>query len=262
MPIPLVEPNDSFTVEPMSDDELEMLFGLPAVTAAKMAPDTVSQWSPTTSAPSQDDTATRNHSQRDHGCLGSALQIFSELHVSSRACTLSVASFDEVRELESVLNSNRKALERLAGILDCPCCREQEVLITTYMAISKALSWYSAALHVDGTTDHVDQSTSVGRVVSPPAFMGGYCLDLQAQTLARAHVVMAQLREHLQPVMARLQKRADSSPPSRSSSTTSLGSCTMSSGTSSSSEVLECYQRALQDAVSDIVDKINVIKRG
>nr|ARU80376.1 zinc finger transcription factor [Cercospora zeina] len=197
------------------------------------------------------------------GCISTALQIFSELHVSGSACPIAAGSADQdVRDFDHVLDSNRTALERLSSILDCrPCCRNHEVLTAAFLAIHKALSWYSAALDV-ASDDEPSSTSSSSRVTSPPAFLGSYALGTQAQALARAYVVTAQLQQHFQPLMAKLQRiSASSSPGACSPSTASLSSVSSCQSSASGSAVVECQQRALQEALEDVEAKIDGIKR-
>lgn len=218
--------------------------------------------SSSSSPPSQRSDSGRATIHGGGGCISTALQIFSELHVSSSACPIAAgAAAHDIREFDHVLDSNRAALEKLSSILDCPpCCHDQEVLTALFLAVQKALSWYSAALDVAGDGEPTSPSS---RVKSPPAFLGSYALGAQAQTLARAYVVMAQLQQHFQPLLAKLQRISSlSALGARSSSTTSLSSVSSLQSSTSGSAVIECQKRALQEALEDVVAKIEGIKRG
>ncbi|KAF2211542.1 hypothetical protein CERZMDRAFT_98426 [Cercospora zeae-maydis SCOH1-5] len=241
---------------PLSQNKMAKLFGGSTGSLPEVDREASTRPSSSSSPHSQRGGGTAGHG--GGGCISTALQIFSQLHVSSAACPIAAGSAGEdVREFDHVLDSNRTALERLSSILDCPpCCRNHEVLTASFLAIHKALSWYSAALDVES-----DDEPS--RVTSPPAFLGSYALGTQAQTLARAYVVMAQLQQHFQPLMAKLRRISSSSgvrsPSAASSSLSSVSSMCQSSA--SGSAVVECQQRALQDALDDVVAKIEGIKR-
>ncbi|KAI5370382.1 putative aflatoxin regulatory protein [Septoria linicola] len=231
-------------IPPMSSQDMETLFGVSTSCLSNLETDNgVLVY--TSSMP-----ADGHHS---HGCVSTVLAILSELHVSSPACSSSASGLADAREFDHVLDSNRDALARLGIVLDC-CSDQESVLTASYLAMQKALSWYSAALNVD---NGVEPGSPPDRVTSPPAFLGGYALDPEAQALARAYVVMSQLEEHLHPVMAKL-----SAPVSRASSTTSLSSSMSRASGTSYSAVVDSQKRALQQTLDDIVARVENIKRG
>ncbi|KAM3419063.1 hypothetical protein BST61_g5018 [Cercospora zeina] len=267
---------------PLSPTEVAKLFGISTGGLSKVGMEASTRPSSSASPRSQRGGGSTGHGGGGGGCISTALQIFSELHVSGSACPIAAGSADQdVRDFDHVLDSNRTALERLSSILDCrPCCRNHEVLTAAFLAIHKALSWYSAALDV-ASDDEPSSTSSSSRVTSPPAFLGSYALGTQAQALARAYVVTAQLQQHFQPLMAKLQRISWSSPPppssssssssSASSASSSPGACSPSTASLSSvsscqssasgSAVVECQQRALQEALEDVEAKIDGIKR-
>jgi hypothetical protein len=118
---------------------------------------------------SYDSTTTRHNGQ---GCMTTALQLIGELHVQTEACV--VNAIDSlfgvqrpdivVRELEDVLNTNRRALRTMAKVLECPCSNEQQVLTAVYLVAQRVVWWYATALSSSSTSEDDDESSPSPRV--------------------------------------------------------------------------------------------------
>ncbi|PNS21564.1 Transcriptional activator protein UGA3 [Sphaceloma murrayae] len=168
--------------------------------------------------------ASRQNSIRPHcrgqDCLALALQVVFDLHVARDACSTAASdmmnfnqSHEEARDVDQVLFLNRDAIKSINKILDCPCSSDPSVSLACYLATNKIVSWYAAAIGVsDGQPDHLDETQTMSdRIIARPIFMGRYCLDAEAQRSVRAKVVLTELREHIQPLLAKLPKHQVSS---------------------------------------------------
>ncbi|KAF2219508.1 hypothetical protein BDZ85DRAFT_43130 [Elsinoe ampelina] len=155
---------------------------------------------------------------RGQDCLALVLQVVSDLHVVRDSCSTAASdpmtciqsAHEEARDVDQVLFLNRDAITTINKVLDCPCSSDPSVSLACYLAATKIVSWYAAAIGVtDGQPDHLDNSLPL--IVSRPIFMGRYCLDAEAQRSVRAKVVLTELREHIQPLLAKLPKHQVSS---------------------------------------------------
>lgn len=233
------------------DDELEQLFGLPPPPVPHMLP-TLPSTTPSTVTVKNCPTA--QYGPATHGCIISALQLVSDLRTPSSRRPCGSVDFEclaqqsnspatTTRDIDEVLKSNRHALKMLDRILDCVCSNEQEVLIPVFLATQQAMMWYEAALCVDSTgVDSV-----MDRVVTSNVMIGNYCLDVGAQGLVRAYIVLGELRLYLQPLVVRLQQR-------------NINSTVTNPGDEHATEVVECYQRTLRSQLNGIITKANGLK--
>lgn len=201
---------------------------------------------------------------KTHDCTMAALKIVADFHVLAQSCLTaakhpaspvhpSCAAGDSPREIGSILSHNRESFQKIKALLDCHCSQKQDVLGVVYLAIYKAIAWYAAILGDDGVSSN-DQSTSgpFNGIAKTTSFMGSYCLDSEAQRLISAHLILTQLREHLDPLMKRLRDRHPSlAGKDSSTSTPPLGRV---------SNFVECYHMNIQEELNSIVSKANRIK--
>jgi len=113
------------------------------------------------------------------------------------------------RDIDTVLFQNRDAVKTLGKILDCPCSADQDVALACYLAATKVVAWYEAAMDISGNAPDGSGDMSQGmsdRIVARPIFMGGYCLNAEAGRAVRAKVVLMEMTEHVQPLISRLPK--------------------------------------------------------
>ncbi|PSK53770.1 Transcriptional activator protein UGA3 [Elsinoe australis] len=171
------------------------------------------------------DVSSRQGSMRPHhkgqDCLALALQVVFDLHVARDSCATAASdmmtciqqSHEEARDVDQVLFLNRDAINSINKVLDCPCSSDPSVALACYLAATKIVSWYAAAIGItDGQPEHMVDSLSMSdRIIARPIFMGRYCLDAEAQRSVRAKVVLTELREHIQPLLAKLPKHQVSS---------------------------------------------------
>lgn len=177
---------------------------------------------------------------RGQDCLALALQVVSDLHVSRESCSTVASdpmncippSKEEARDVDQVLFLNRDAIKSVNKVLDCPCSSDPSVALACYLAASKIVAWYAAAIGIPGGqhSDGMDNSLPMAdRIIDRPIFMGRYCLDPEAQRSVRAKVVLTELREQIQPLLAKLPKHQVSSfgRPEHGSTSMSLSAATL-----------------------------------
>ena len=165
--------------------------------------------------------------QRGHDCMALALQVVNDLSVMREPCmtastdpmTCIESSKTEIRDVDTVLFINRDAAQSVKKILDCTCSADQTVSLACYLAASKILDWYGAAIEAVGerseeqeryTKKLLDHKSSQGnmaeRIIARPIYMGKYCLDSEVQRVVRAQVVLGELKEHVQPLLNKLPR--------------------------------------------------------
>lgn len=187
---------------------------------------------------------TRQAQMRSHcrgqDCLALALQVVSDLHVSRESCSTVASdpmncippSKEEARDVDQVLFLNRDAIKSVNKVLDCPCSSDPSVALACYLAASKIVAWYAAAIGFSGGQQMDGLETSLimaDRIIDRPIFMGRYCLDPEAQRSVRAKVVLTELREQIHPLLAKLPKHQVSSfgRPEHTSTSMSLSAATL-----------------------------------
>lgn len=161
--------------------------------------------------------------QRGHDCMALALQVVTDLSVTREPCR--VATSDpmtgiethhmQARDVDTVLFINRDAAQSIKKILDCTCSSDPAVSLACYLAASKIVDWYGAAIEAVGERpDDLNKNdgpkTSQGimaeRIIARPIYMGKYCLDPEVQRVVRAQVVLGELKEHVQPLLNSLPR--------------------------------------------------------
>lgn len=164
--------------------------------------------------------------QRGHDCMALALQVVNNLSVTREPCIRMVATSNpmtgieatrtEDRDVDTVLFINRDAAQSVKKILECSCISDQAVALACYLATSKIVDWYGAAIEaVGGRPEDSEQylkhlRSSQGimaeRIIARPIYMGKYCLDPEVQRVVRAQVVLGELKEHVQPLLNSLPR--------------------------------------------------------
>nr|AIW00663.1 Zinc fingertranscription factor [Shiraia sp. slf14] len=166
-------------------------------------------------------------SQRSHDCMALALQVVNDLSIMREPCMTATSdpmtgiesAKNELRDVDTVLFINRDAAQSVKKILDCTCSADPTVSLACYLATTKIVDWYGAAIEAVGerseeegcyskkdTTQKSSQNTMADRIIARPIFMGKYCLDSEVQRVVRAQVVLGELKEHVQPLLNRLPR--------------------------------------------------------
>lgn len=219
-------------------------------------------------APRSSRSTSRGGKRRPHDCARAVLKVVADLHVSNQSCQRASEDSNarqhapQMRDVDTVVGHNREALARLSRILDCPCSSEQDVLIVVYLAIFKVLSWYAAVLGSDNMSkNHRPLPALLDRVQTKPIVMGNYVLDVSASRVVRAHVVLTQVKENVNPLVKRLAVIQESH------TIDSFGSKTVSPRAETSTppflemDLLSSNHRALQDQLSTLLSTAENIKQ-
>ncbi|KAF2172668.1 hypothetical protein M409DRAFT_49217 [Zasmidium cellare ATCC 36951] len=256
-----------------NDDAIDSLFNLSSTTSNQFSPSlptptqtphppiypqSFDPWRPTpasTIASTGSGAGSNRCGGLIQGCISSALQLVADQH--ARPCPAGSMS----RDIDTVLESNRKTLQKLSRILECPCSNEQEVLIPVFLAAHQTILWYEAALCVDSPLSpstsslYLSQANTTGRAVTSQAKMGQYCLDADTQRLVHAHGVFCELRTHFKPLMKQIQRRSARQEEHGLSPRHDMGD-------HDSWDVVHRYDQALRAKLSAVVNKANTLKRG
>ena len=195
-------------------------------------------------------------------CAAVALQVVADMLVSNIRCLTAAESATAsrqacaLRDADAILESNSQALRQLTKILECPCAKEQDVMIAVYLAMSKAIAWYAAIMGPSSGS----QSALFSQVSTGPIYMGGYQLDEQAQCVVRAQVVLSQIRLHVQPIMDRLVGLTNLSKSSGSPTLSDSPTGTMTPPTPAIPSLLECHLSTIQGSLLQIVERAESFK--
>jgi hypothetical protein len=166
----------------------------------------------------------------EQDCTLLALRIAGEMHVALQSCSSadSASTFGEPlmarpdrRDIGEIIKVNRSAIRRVNRILDCPTCSNDRMCIQTcYLAIQKTVAWYEAVASMDNSGRGTNASLN-GLVQAQPVFMGSLSVDHDTQRIMRGSVIMAEMRDHVQPLVTRLSS-LQQSPNSTSSDGSSM----------------------------------------
>ncbi|KAK4617694.1 Cercosporin biosynthesis regulatory protein CTB8 [Fulvia fulva] len=196
-------------------------------------------------------------------CAAVALQVVADMLVANIRCLTAAESAtawrqaSALRDADAILESNSQALGQLTKILECPCAKEQDVMIAVYLALSKAIAWYSAIMGPSSGS----QGALLSQVSTGPIYMGGYQLDEQAQCVVRAQVVLSQIRQHVQPTIEKLvgltnQARSGSPPLSSTPSGMAIPSTPLVPS------LLDLHLTTIQGSLTQIVERAESFKHG
>jgi hypothetical protein len=164
--------------------------------------------------------------------MAQALELIASLHAPAETPCLSTSAAtsnsdnDNNPTIDQILITNRAAIASLQRILNCATCLAHEdrgVTLACFLIAGKIVSWYAAALSM-GTTISAANDTnksSVSTISGPvgmapvsgvaanatPIFLGDYLLDASTSRSVRAGLILAELAEHMQPLLTRFVER-------------------------------------------------------
>ena len=159
-------------------------------------------------------------------CLIRVLEVVRSLHVSVISCSTVVSDTglsdssifnhlasiqpkrDDRRDIDQVFFKNRDAIKSLHRILDCGCSASPSVALACYLAAGKIIRWYRAAIGISDEAEAAnDRKSMPEQIVVRPIYMGRYCLHPTTQRSVRASVVLNELKEQVQPLLTRLDRK-------------------------------------------------------
>jgi hypothetical protein len=190
---------------------------------------------PPTSTPAtitNSDPMNSHHQTGRNSCIDQALELITSLHTptnASCAYTTATSNIDSDNDptIDQILLTNRAAIASLQRILNCANCLTHEdrgVALACFLIAGKIISWYATALSMGTSTSATNSitksSNTVGvlpavpgpagmapSAIATPIFLGDYLLDASTSRSVRAGLILAELAEHMQPLLTRLVER-------------------------------------------------------
>lgn len=160
-------------------------------------------------------------------CLIVALELLRTLHMPATTVCLSFSRAKSgynasPRRIESVLSTNRAAIQTVSNILECQCSSSSEVQMILVIICGRITAWYKAIIHrhVDGsqTPSSTKWSFSPGTIsddedhteliLDQPISVGGYNFDISLERRIRAQVVSSEL-QNVESLTEALTKRVE-----------------------------------------------------
>jgi hypothetical protein len=139
-------------------------------------------------------------------CLEAVLQVASRLRTDESCSAARLGAGirpgnDQTRTVDQVLILNKKALQVLHQTLSCSCSADEDVLLACCLATSKVLFWYRIVIGDGDAGNH-----AISPLIKAPLRIGQYALSTSAIRAVLARVVLSELRDHVQPLLAQLPK--------------------------------------------------------
>jgi hypothetical protein len=167
-----------------------------------------------------------NHHTGRNNCMTQALELIASLHTPTETPCLSTTattattsnSNNSEPTIDQILLTNRAAIASLQRILNCATCLAHEdrgVTLACFLIAGKITTWYATALSMSTSTSG-KPTTTVPAIPGPagmapttatPIFLGDYLLDASTSRSVRAGVILAELAEHMQPLLTRFVER-------------------------------------------------------
>ncbi|KAI0854388.1 hypothetical protein F5Y00DRAFT_267582 [Daldinia vernicosa] len=116
-------------------------------------------------------------SRASHSCARESYEIFADLICPAPDLHAPNANSDTVTaRLDQVLHFNRKAIDRLSGLLECSCAKSGHRVMVHASIISRILIWYQQAAGWPSDTLHTaDAISSSASSSSKPGEAAGAC---------------------------------------------------------------------------------------
>jgi hypothetical protein len=131
----------------------------------------------------------------NHDCTQFAFQTLNSLY-SPPASQPSAGDFngssDGLPTLDSVLSTNKAAVDKLFVLLGCPCSANPHFSTTIAFTIVKILSWYQA---ISGATQPEGDNTQMEAFTHTPISLGDFRLEGEDEHTFRTQLVLAELRK-------------------------------------------------------------------
>lgn len=170
------------------------------------------------------------------------------------ACTLSASqpATCQVPTMESVISENKRIIDAISKLLECPCSQDEYLLAIISLVVFKTMAWYSAAAGDKSLMDNVmggsnpfvarpeqQRHSSFGEhVLQVPTTIGNYCVDGNDRSRMAAQLVLSELHR-VQRLVNSLSKRLES---------IRLRSCSLPSPSSASSNCGDSGDSQIMDA--------------
>lgn len=158
-------------------------------------------------------------------CMSVALDLLMQLFPNApTACTMpgSQPATCKVPNLDSVISENKRIIEAITKLLDCPCSQDEYLLAIVSLVVFKIMAWYSAAAGdkslmdpgMSGNNPFVARPEQLGpssfgeHVLQAPTTIGNYCVDGNDRSRMAAQLVLSELHR-VQRLVNSLSKRLE-----------------------------------------------------
>lgn len=134
--------------------------------------------------------------ERPHSCLSLALDILPILYIPPPICKLVSVSpcVHESYTIDYVISTNKKIIESISIMLDCPCSLDGQLAFTLALITFQILAWYDAAARgVDSSQLDNDPRHSSEQILHIPISVRKYQLDGIHEKRMRAQLILSEL---------------------------------------------------------------------
>lgn len=134
--------------------------------------------------------------ERPHSCLSLALNILPMLCISPPRCKLLSVSpcIHQSFNIEHVISTNRKIIESISVMLDCPCSLDGQLDFILALITFQILAWYDAAAKdVNGTHPNHNPRQASEQIQDFPTAVRNYQLDAVHDQRMRAQLIFNEL---------------------------------------------------------------------
>lgn len=190
----MFHPMDGLQSPPMSSPHYYNMTdpnGMPVFAAEKVA-------SPSPMVPAPLPTPPSTATVSGHDCTQFAFQTLNDLH-SPPSCQLSARDFNGASNglptLDTVLSTNKAAVEKLFVLLACPCSVNPLFSTTIAFTITKILAWYQAIAGMNQPATDSPINTQMEAFTHTPASVGSFKLDGEDEETFRTQHVLGELRK-------------------------------------------------------------------
>jgi hypothetical protein len=97
--------------------------------------------------------------------------------------------------LDTVLSTNKAAVDKLFVLLGCPCSANPHFSTTIAFTITKILSWYQAIAGIKQNSADSPVNTQMEAFMHTPISLGGFTLEGEDECTFRTQLVLGELRK-------------------------------------------------------------------
>jgi hypothetical protein len=133
----------------------------------------------------------------NHDCTQFAFRTLNSLYAppsSQPSANDFNGSSDGLPTLDSVLSTNKTAVDKLYVLLGCPCSANPHFSTTIAFTVTKILSWYQAIAGVS-SQDDFPINTPMEAFTHTPISLGDFRLEVEDEDTFRTQLVLGELRK-------------------------------------------------------------------
>lgn len=154
--------------------------------------------SPQPMAPTPLPTPPTSASIPNHDCTQFAFQTLNSLYSPPTSPTSASdfnGSSNGLPTLDTVLSTNKAAVDKLLVLLGCPCSSNPHFSTTIAFTITKILSWYQAVAGMNNATPDSPVNTQMEAFTHTPISLGDFKLVGEDEVTFRTQLVLGELRK-------------------------------------------------------------------